>query len=97
MTLIAFLVVGLTVGLAPSAMKLNLPMGFVGVTGLAVGGAFVGGFLGCLANAPGTYLAIGPAGLAGSIIGALAAMALASFGTAHQGNVGKPPSLKRFS
>jgi uncharacterized membrane protein YeaQ/YmgE (transglycosylase-associated protein family) len=76
MGIIAFIIFGLIVGLiARAIMPGRQSMGFVATTLLGIAGAFVGGLIGSLVSGYGV-LDLHPAGLIGSILGALAVLFL---------------------
>ncbi|MBW3658396.1 MAG: GlsB/YeaQ/YmgE family stress response membrane protein [Actinobacteria bacterium] len=71
--IISMIVIGAIAGyLARALVPGKDPMGFWGTVALGVVGSFVGGFLGSLIF--GGESALGPAGLIGSIIGAVIAL-----------------------
>jgi len=77
MSIILFLVFGLVVGfIARAVMPGTQKMGLVATMVLGVIGSFVGGFLGALVT-DSRVLDFNTAGLIGSIIGALIALAVA--------------------
>jgi uncharacterized membrane protein YeaQ/YmgE (transglycosylase-associated protein family) len=79
MSILAFIVFGLIVGfLARAIMPGRQSMGLIATTLLGIVGAFVGGLIGsAISGYP--MLDLHPAGLIGSILGALAVLAVMGF------------------
>ena len=77
MSILLFLVFGLVVGLlARAIMPGSQKMGWLGTMLLGVVGSFVGGFIGALLTSSNRVLDFNTAGLIGSVIGALIALAI---------------------
>lgn len=76
MSIIAMIIVGLIAGFVARALVPGRdPMGVVGTIVLGIIGSFVGGFLGyVLFNKDGYEGALQPAGIIGSIVGAIVAL-----------------------
>lgn len=80
MGIIAFIIFGLIVGLiARAIMPGRQSMGLIATTLLGVAGAFVGGLLGSLISGYGAF-DLHPAGLIGSILGALLVLFIVGLG-----------------
>lgn len=80
MGIIAFLVFGLVVGfIARALMPGNQKMGLVATMLLGVVGSFVGGFIGALIT-DSRVLDLNTAGLIGSVVGSMIALAVAGAG-----------------
>lgn len=84
MSILLFLVFGLVVGfLARALMPGDQPMGLLGTTALGVVGSLLGGFVASMAFG-GRWDEIHTAGLIGSVLGAMAVLALAGFAASRR-------------
>jgi len=80
MSIILFLVFGLVVGfLARAIMPGTQKMGWLSTMLLGIIGSFIGGFIGALITSS-RVLDFNTAGLIGSVVGALIALAIGGFG-----------------
>jgi uncharacterized membrane protein YeaQ/YmgE (transglycosylase-associated protein family) len=84
MGLIAFILFGFVVGLiARAVMPGRQSMGLIATTLLGMAGSFVGGLVGSLVHRDVPF-ELRPAGIIGSILGALLVMLLVGLGGRHQ-------------
>lgn len=80
MSLLAFLLFGIVVGfLARALMPGRQSMGLLMTMVLGIAGSFIGGFLGSMISGN-DYARLHPAGIIGSVVGALILLAVASMG-----------------